>query len=173
METHKEARTKISKEKDLKCELCSSFDKIHIHHKNKNIYDNDLKNLQVLCAKCHYRTHFPNGRYGSLNPFFNRHHNKEMKEKLRILKLGTKLSEETKEKISMNNHCWNKGRKMSIEQRKKLSDKRKQLFKEGKLKSWNKGKNKFNDERYMKFSSWCKEHNQIKNIMGVKNDKTN
>ena len=30
---------------------------VHIHHKDKNTLNNDIKNLAFLCAKCHGKAH--------------------------------------------------------------------------------------------------------------------
>ena len=41
--------------KENKCEYCgeTSRNKLNVHHKNNNRKDNNLKNLQILCASCH------------------------------------------------------------------------------------------------------------------------
>jgi len=39
-------------EKD-RCAKCGCTDKLGIHHKNNDHYDNHLENLQVLCNSCH------------------------------------------------------------------------------------------------------------------------
>jgi len=43
--------------KERICELCNSKEKIVIHHKDFNHYNNELTNLQVLCDRCHKQTH--------------------------------------------------------------------------------------------------------------------
>ena len=43
-------RTVIPKEK---CHRCGTTENLGIHHKNDNHYDNDPKNLEVLCVSCH------------------------------------------------------------------------------------------------------------------------
>jgi len=40
-----------------KCEICARESNLHIHHKNKNRYDNDESNLQILCTHCHQSVH--------------------------------------------------------------------------------------------------------------------
>jgi uncharacterized protein YlaI len=41
-----------------KCEICGSVDEIHVHHKTYERLGNEkLKDLQVLCSKCHERIH--------------------------------------------------------------------------------------------------------------------
>lgn len=39
------------------CEVCFSSNRIHIHHKDEDITNNDLENLQALCQACHNRVH--------------------------------------------------------------------------------------------------------------------
>jgi hypothetical protein len=63
--------------------------KLHVHHKNKNRWDNRLKNLQVLCVKCHHKMHYPKGRYGNLNPFWHKTHSLLTKRKIRDKRTGT------------------------------------------------------------------------------------
>lgn len=46
---------KIAK-KDL-CARCGSRDRLAIHHKNDDHYDNDPDNLVVLCVSCHSSVH--------------------------------------------------------------------------------------------------------------------
>lgn len=42
-----------------KCNICSKQSRIlHIHHINHINTDNDIKNLQLLCSKCHGETHY-------------------------------------------------------------------------------------------------------------------
>lgn len=36
-----------------KCSRCNSEDKLVIHHKNGDHFDNHLDNLQILCESCH------------------------------------------------------------------------------------------------------------------------
>jgi hypothetical protein len=39
------------------CDNCGSTNKITIHHRNGNPFDNGIENLQVLCWRCHSRIH--------------------------------------------------------------------------------------------------------------------
>ncbi len=39
------------------CERCGVILKLHVHHRDGNRKNNDIKNLQVLCCKCHVRLH--------------------------------------------------------------------------------------------------------------------
>jgi hypothetical protein len=41
------------------CELCGSKDRITVHHKDGNPFNNNLDNLQVLCWHCHALLHDP------------------------------------------------------------------------------------------------------------------
>jgi 5-methylcytosine-specific restriction endonuclease McrA len=40
-----------------KCDLCGSIERLHLHHKDRNRKNNDLSNIQLLCASCHYKIH--------------------------------------------------------------------------------------------------------------------
>lgn len=40
-----------------KCATCAATERLVIHHKNFDHYDNHLENLQVLCESCHNRLH--------------------------------------------------------------------------------------------------------------------
>lgn len=42
------------------CEICNKRKKKYqmvIHHKDENVYNNDIKNLQRLCRSCHINVH--------------------------------------------------------------------------------------------------------------------
>jgi len=39
------------------CELCSSVDKLEVHHKDKNTKNNNIENLIKVCCKCHNLLH--------------------------------------------------------------------------------------------------------------------
>ena len=43
-------------EKD-RCAECGATERLAVHHKNGDHYDNHLENLQVLCWPCHNRLH--------------------------------------------------------------------------------------------------------------------
>jgi len=47
----------------IKCEMCG-YDKckssLHIHHKDSNHENNDISNIIVLCANCHFELHTKN-----------------------------------------------------------------------------------------------------------------
>lgn len=47
-----------------KCNRCGidDFSVLIVHHKDRNRNNNDLSNLEILCANCHYRIHFGNGK---------------------------------------------------------------------------------------------------------------
>jgi len=48
---------KIYKIKGYKCEICGFDEIIEIHHKEKEKYGNDIKNLMCLCPNCHAKLH--------------------------------------------------------------------------------------------------------------------
>lgn len=43
--------------KSIICSTCRTTLKIHIHHKDKNVFNNDIKNLIALCSSCHGKEH--------------------------------------------------------------------------------------------------------------------
>ena len=43
-------RTLVVKDK---CNRCGSLEKLGVHHKNDDHYDNSLENLEILCNSCH------------------------------------------------------------------------------------------------------------------------
>jgi len=42
------------------CERCgySKYEILHVHHKNRDKFDNKLENLELICPNCHYEEHF-------------------------------------------------------------------------------------------------------------------
>lgn len=42
------------------CSKCNSKRNIHVHHIDENRKNNELSNLQVLCASCHMKKHRSN-----------------------------------------------------------------------------------------------------------------
>ena len=58
------ARDALNKSKRSlkKCERCKQKGKLgqtslHIHHKDRNVNNNKAKNLEILCASCHFLEH--------------------------------------------------------------------------------------------------------------------
>lgn len=39
------------------CERCGSVERLHVHHRDADITNNDLSNLETLCVVCHNRHH--------------------------------------------------------------------------------------------------------------------
>ena len=39
------------------CRRCNATERLCIHHKNMDHYDNRLENLEVLCVSCHMSIH--------------------------------------------------------------------------------------------------------------------
>ncbi len=61
--------------KKHKCNKCGNddFTVLLVHHRDKNRKHNALRNLEILCANCHYRLHFGNGstRHRKIKPIIN------------------------------------------------------------------------------------------------------
>lgn len=57
----KEFRLKVLSERGSKCECCGGTDILQIHHtfyiRGKMPWEYDIKDMRVLCKKCHQRTH--------------------------------------------------------------------------------------------------------------------
>lgn len=53
--TYEKAR--ISKLDTSTCELCGNDNSLEVHHKDKNIYNNNKENLIKVCCKCHNQLH--------------------------------------------------------------------------------------------------------------------
>ena len=51
---------KIGRSRSNSCEICgvsNKIKKLQVHHKNKNVRDNDVNNLIMLCTICHNKIH--------------------------------------------------------------------------------------------------------------------
>jgi 5-methylcytosine-specific restriction endonuclease McrA len=49
---------------DRKCKICG-FDDLNVlcvHHIDGNRKNNDISNLEILCANCHFKMHFGMGK---------------------------------------------------------------------------------------------------------------
>jgi hypothetical protein len=56
----KHKQTMLSRARKFKknyCEECGMIGKLHIHHMDKNILNNNQENLKTLCRKCHDALH--------------------------------------------------------------------------------------------------------------------
>lgn len=45
-----------------KCETCGTTKHLNVHHKNEDYTDNAPANLMTLCASCHLKLHWANGK---------------------------------------------------------------------------------------------------------------
>ena len=53
-----DVRESLFKVRGKKCEECGSEEQINVHHKHYgSLYNEKLKDLQVLCRSCHRKTH--------------------------------------------------------------------------------------------------------------------
>lgn len=50
--------------KERKCEICNidDIEVLCVHHIDNKKNNNDISNLQILCANCHFRIHFGKGK---------------------------------------------------------------------------------------------------------------
>mgnify|MGYP006416380911 CR=1 FL=1 len=63
-EKWKEKATKLKDSVGCKCEICSSIERLCVHHNTYITYPNeDHTDLIVLCRECHYEFHQRNGNY--------------------------------------------------------------------------------------------------------------
>jgi hypothetical protein len=53
----KSYRKKALRKYGEKCNRCDCVDNLHVHHKDRNRKNNDIENLEVLCADCHQEEH--------------------------------------------------------------------------------------------------------------------
>lgn len=53
-------KIRLLKARDNKCERCSysKIEILHVHHKDRNRNNNDLRNLELVCPNCHYEEHY-------------------------------------------------------------------------------------------------------------------
>ena len=83
-----------------------------VNHKDENPLNNNVENLEWCSSKynSNYGTHKEKIRQRMLsnNPFKGKKHTEEAKFKMRCAKIGTRLSEEHKRKISISNKGINK-----------------------------------------------------------------
>ena len=68
----------------------------HIHHKNGNKLDNCILNLALINKTTHNSMHSA----GENNAMYGKTHTKEVKDKIRALKVGKKLDEDLRVKLS-------------------------------------------------------------------------
>ena len=55
-------RSHAKKFRGAKCQSCQTTKNLHIHHKDGSFRNNDLKNLETLCAHCHLTQHWKEWR---------------------------------------------------------------------------------------------------------------
>lgn len=53
----------------LRCEKCGTKKGLDIHHKDRNPLNNAPRNLQTLCASCHTKLHWQEGKKGQSKKF--------------------------------------------------------------------------------------------------------
>ncbi len=53
-------KVRLLKTRGMKCERCdyNKYEILHIHHKDRNRYNNDLDNLELICPNCHFEEHY-------------------------------------------------------------------------------------------------------------------
>lgn len=58
--THRWRARRVAK--PTACEQCGATEKLHVHHKDKDVTNNDPGNLTTLCASCHLKLHWAQDR---------------------------------------------------------------------------------------------------------------
>jgi 5-methylcytosine-specific restriction endonuclease McrA len=48
---------KLFNEVTRECNRCGTSYNVQLHHKDKNVFNNDYENLILLCASCHRNEH--------------------------------------------------------------------------------------------------------------------
>lgn len=61
----KASRERATKLRKAACEQCGATSGLHVHHLDENPQNNSLSNLMTLCASCHRRWHWTNGKEAS------------------------------------------------------------------------------------------------------------
>lgn len=67
------------------CSVCKTKDKLVIHHKDENRYNNSKENLQVMCVSCHLSYHHKGVPH---KPTFTKHHTEKSKKLISIATSG-------------------------------------------------------------------------------------
>lgn len=57
MEKNLDYRGKAFKYLPAHCAICYGAKFLTVHHKDKNVKNNDLENLQIICRDCHNEIH--------------------------------------------------------------------------------------------------------------------
>ena len=52
--------------KRVACEACGSRERLHVHHDDRDVANNDPANLRTLCASCHLKLHWREDRAARL-----------------------------------------------------------------------------------------------------------
>ncbi len=53
-------KIRLIAQRGMKCERCgyAKLEILHVHHRDRNKHNNDLKNLELICPNCHYEEHY-------------------------------------------------------------------------------------------------------------------
>ena len=49
-------------ERAEECRQCGATEKLHVHHRDRDVTNNDPGNLETLCASCHLKLHWREDR---------------------------------------------------------------------------------------------------------------
>lgn len=60
VKSYKILKIRLLKERGRICERCgyNKYEILQVHHKNKNRFNNDLDNLELICPNCHFEEHY-------------------------------------------------------------------------------------------------------------------
>jgi len=53
-------KIRLLKERGIVCEKCGydKYEILQVHHKNRDVNDNRMENLELICPNCHCEEHF-------------------------------------------------------------------------------------------------------------------
>jgi predicted nucleic acid-binding Zn ribbon protein len=60
VKSYRQLKIRLLQQGGKKCERCgySKYEILQLHHKDKNRFNNDLDNLELICPNCHFEKHF-------------------------------------------------------------------------------------------------------------------
>lgn len=110
----------IRKTLEQSCMLCQSKEKLVAHHIDNNYKNNEISNIVIVCRGCHNKIHKTGLKLSD-----------KTKDKISLARIGFKHSDETRKKMSKskqgNKNCV--GNHLSEETKRKISESLKRAYK--------------------------------------------